>query len=74
MTCKFLIKREDVMPPEIGGPLTQEVILVDDCKLKRDPRQVGWITNCQNTLANGPCWYWVEEHGASTADHEFEQG
>jgi len=72
MTCIFLTKRQKVMPPEIGGSLTPNVILVDGCELGRDPGQIGWITNCENTPTNGPCWYWVDEHGTDIPDRGFE--
>lgn len=75
MACKYLVSTIKIIPggTEVGGPLTPQGMSVTVCRLGRDAGYTGWQSKCDGTPANGPCWYWVEEHGSSP-DLKFETG
>ena len=72
MTCKYLSKRTVLMPPEVGGSPVPSATTEPACRLGREPGIIGWAHKCEETPENGPCWYWVEEHGTSTPDRKFD--
>jgi len=72
MTCKYLTTTTKIIPggSEVGGSLTPQGITVPACKLSRKPVITFWASKCKETDHDGPCWYWIEEHG-NMPDLEF---
>ena len=67
MACKYFTTTIKVAPggSQVGGPITPQGITVPICRLGRKPDTVGWPSQCDETPTNGPCWYWIEEHGSA---------
>ena len=65
MTCKYLSTETRIIPGnvEVGGPITPQKTSMPACKLKRKPGILFWAKKCNETPRNGPCWFWIEEHG-----------
>jgi hypothetical protein len=65
MACKYLKTTVKVIPgdTEIGDSLFPRGEKWPACKLDRQPDIIGWATRCDQTAEEGPCWWWVEEHG-----------
>lgn len=75
MTCKYLKQKFVLMPPETGG-LTPDGTMQTDCQLNRiadnDEYGTGYITKCEATPYNGPCWVW-QKHHPDESDPKFPQ-
>jgi len=76
MTCKCLITETRLvsLPLEVGGNESQIPVTVHVCKLGRKPviMHMIWAQKCQETLPQGPCWFWIEENG-NIPDVELEK-
>lgn len=69
MTCKHFWT-ETIRVQEMGSrePLIQTRTR---CRVSgRDPRDPGWQSRCRETAAEGPCWWWGEQH-SDVADPHF---
>lgn len=73
MACKYLTQKIDATLPETGGSLTPSNFPISLCQLGRTPNTMGWITKCEKTPENGPCWFRVSEYGAEAIDIEFNK-
>lgn len=67
MTCKHLTKTTVIVPggSEVGGAVTPQGMPMTICAMRRNPGTIGWQTKCNDTPANGPCWFWIEENGTA---------
>jgi len=74
MTCKCLTTKFVIIPggSEVGGPITPQSRPMPECKLRRQPDDLFWPTKCNETPSDGPCWFWIEEHG-SQSDLDFQK-
>ncbi len=70
MACKHLGARLEQQTNEIGGSLVPQYSEESICKLRRSPSGLGWLTKCEETPHNGPCWYWQDVKG-SEPDPDF---
>ena len=72
MPCKYLTTEIEIVPggTEVGGSIMPQKISKLACKLGRKPDLLFWASKCNKTQFNGPCWFWLEEHG-STEDVQF---
>ena len=63
MSCKYLTAGFIFGESEVGGSLLPQRISASACKVGRKPDTIGWATKCGKTSAEGPCWFWLEQHG-----------
>lgn len=67
MACKYLGSKSYRITQEVGGSIHPEFVPnVPACQLNRLNRPgavIGEVAGCENTESNGPCWWWLKEHG-----------
>lgn len=72
MACKYFTTTIKVIPggAEIGGSPLPRGTKWPACGIGRQPVILFWAKRCKQTAEEGPCWWWIEEHG-EIPDPEF---
>jgi hypothetical protein len=70
MTCKYLTKTMKAWSQETGSSIHPQMREEPICAKGRQQTTVFWASRCEKTPEEGPCWWWIDEHG-DTPDPAF---